>query len=167
MSTRNEFSTFDIGKTLGIPRARLQGWMRLNFIQPSVIANGPDTRSVFTRLDVYAVALFQNLIYRGFRREIAAGHVEYFVKNNTVDVDYLCFRYEVIGDGTIAGCPFFLTKKVGKSLKINLPTATPDNTQSSIVSSHILGNNEDWDDFFCINIKRLKKKTDQLLLTLE
>ena len=114
------------------------------------------------------MALFQNLIYRGFRREIAKGHTKDFLaKSKSMDIDYVCFRYEVLDYGELAGNSFFLSKGEGAKAKINLSTAIPDNTNPTIVSASILGGEEDWDDFYYINIKRLKRKTDRRLLTLE
>ena len=69
---KNEFSTFDIVKTLGIPKGRLREWIVADFVQPTVPAEGPGTKAVFTRDDVYLVEFFRFLVSRGFRREEAA-----------------------------------------------------------------------------------------------
>lgn len=72
---RNEYSTLDIVKALEIPRERLRDWMNKGFIKPTIPAEGQGTRAVFTRSDVYAVALFQNLIEVGFKRSQASDFI--------------------------------------------------------------------------------------------
>ena len=72
---RNEFSTLDIVKALEIPREKLKEWMKRGFIRPTIPASGQGIKAVFTRADVYAVSLFEELIKKGFKREIASGFV--------------------------------------------------------------------------------------------
>lgn len=69
---RNEFSTFDIVKALGIPRERLKDWMNNGFVKPTIPATGQGTKAVFTRVDLYFTELFRDLLNRGFKRERAA-----------------------------------------------------------------------------------------------
>ena len=68
---RNEFSTLDIVKAIDIPRERLRDWMNRGFISPSISAEGQGTKAVFTRDDIYGIALFRNLVGYGFSREVA------------------------------------------------------------------------------------------------
>jgi hypothetical protein len=69
---RNEFSTFDIVKALGIPRERLKDWMNNGFVKPTVPAEGQGTKAIFTRVDLYLTELFRDLLNKGFKRDRAA-----------------------------------------------------------------------------------------------
>jgi len=75
---RDEFSTLDIVKALDIPRERLRDWMNKGFVKPTTPAEGQGTKAIFTRGDVYCVALFQRLLEVGFKREDASRQVIIF-----------------------------------------------------------------------------------------
>ena len=86
MSTlRDEFTTFDIIKALGIPRERLQDWINRGFVKPSVPAEGKGTKAIFTRGDVYAVALFKSLLKIGFKRDEASKFINHIVETGRFD----------------------------------------------------------------------------------
>jgi hypothetical protein len=77
---KTEFSTLDIVKALGIPRERLRDWMGRSFVVPSSSAHGQGTKAVFTRHDVYGIALFRCLLDIGFNRAKAGSLVKQFMK---------------------------------------------------------------------------------------
>jgi hypothetical protein len=92
---KKRFSTFDITKALGIPRERLKDWMNNGFIVPTEPAHGKGTKAGFTITDIYGVALFQDLIEKGLKREIAATFVKHFIKGENIEkTDHILFRYE-------------------------------------------------------------------------
>ena len=96
-SLTEEFSTFDIVKALEIPRERLRDWMNRGFVIPTQKAQGQGTKAIFSREDVYAVALFQNLIQRGFKRKEASNIVNEWLHFDALELfSYLVFRYENI-----------------------------------------------------------------------
>jgi DNA-binding transcriptional MerR regulator len=78
VNVRDQFSTLDIVKALDIPRERLREWLVRGYVRPSVSAEGQGTRAIFTRTDVYTVALFRRLLEIGFRREEAGKFVRKF-----------------------------------------------------------------------------------------
>jgi DNA-binding transcriptional MerR regulator len=69
---KDYFSTFDLMKVFKISRPRLREWMIRGFIKPTFPSNGQGTRALFTKKDIYKVALFMRLIEVGFRRKQAA-----------------------------------------------------------------------------------------------
>ena len=69
---RNQFSTLDIVKALGVPRERLRDWMNNGFVVPTISSKGQGTKAVFTRDDIYLVALFVDLLKKGFKRSRAS-----------------------------------------------------------------------------------------------
>lgn len=66
---RDEFSTLDIVKALGIERERLREWMNRSFVKPTISAQGQGTKALFSRRDVYRVELFRQLLEEGFDRD--------------------------------------------------------------------------------------------------
>jgi hypothetical protein len=60
---KTEFSTLDIVRRLGIPRGRLREWINEGFIEPSIQkSKGHGSKSLFSRLDVYAIVYYKHLI---------------------------------------------------------------------------------------------------------
>ncbi|MBW1771252.1 MAG: MerR family transcriptional regulator, partial [Deltaproteobacteria bacterium] len=73
MSPGEAFTTFQIAEKLGIKYGRLREWIDRGFIKPSIQrAGGQGSKSLFDRVDVYAIKLFSYLIERGFSRKEAA-----------------------------------------------------------------------------------------------
>jgi hypothetical protein len=105
---RDEFSTLDICVALEIPRERLRGWMKEGYIEPTEPAQGQGTKAVFTRQDVYKIALFRLLIERGFKRIQASNHLG--AMGEWVNVEYILFMHWRLGKGStgveFAAMPF-------------------------------------------------------------
>ena len=58
----NEYSTFDVIKILSIKRERLREWMVREYITPTKKAEGLGTKAIFSVLDIYKVAVFQEFV---------------------------------------------------------------------------------------------------------
>jgi DNA-binding transcriptional MerR regulator len=69
---KDNFSTFDVLKIFKISRPRLREWMVRGFIKPTIPANGQGTKALFTKEDIYKIALFIRLIKVGFKRKQAS-----------------------------------------------------------------------------------------------
>ena len=79
---KREFSTLDVVKALDIPRERLREWMNKGYIEPSIQqAKGQGTKALFSRRDVYGIALFRRLLESGFTRDKAAAFIREAVLN--------------------------------------------------------------------------------------
>ncbi len=77
-----QYSTFDIARILEIPRDRIHDWMRRGFISPSIVtAHGHGSKNLFSRWDVYGIALFHNIVKGGTSREWAKKVFQYWQKN--------------------------------------------------------------------------------------
>jgi len=97
---KDEFSTLDIVKALGIPRERLRDWMDRKYITPTTVADGKGTRAIFTLSDVYAVALFRSLTRYGLKRSEAAKSVGEFMKVQVhKNAKYIIFRESIGSEG--------------------------------------------------------------------
>lgn len=76
---KDEYTTFDIIKKLNIPRERLRQWMVRGYIEPSIRkADGVRIKALFSREDVYKIALFKKLIELGFNRQRASRFIKSF-----------------------------------------------------------------------------------------
>ena len=90
---RQEFSTLNIVRALDIPMERLREWMVRGFIKPSRPSEGQGKKAVFTRADVYMVALFRELLNKGLSRKVAAAYIKVMPRMVDDQVKYLLFSY--------------------------------------------------------------------------
>jgi DNA-binding transcriptional MerR regulator len=83
MKPEKTYSTLDIAKKLGIERERLRVWVDRGYIKPSIQkAEGQGTKSLFSHLDIYAIALFRHLVEKvRYPRDEASRFVERWVEN--------------------------------------------------------------------------------------
>lgn len=178
---KTEFSTFDIGKALKIPKERLREWIGRGFIHASVPAVGAGTKAIFTKADVYGVALFLRLVERGYNRSTSANFIKNFMeraKGKIEQTAYIAFRNSeskekgVIGHEDILvlgenlpwrfeftyGC-IYLPKKVAE--------AEPHLTHPDPRMFDLLGERSsklpDWESAYIVNFKLLRKKVDEAL----
>ena len=84
----SKFTTFDIIKTINIPRERLQDWINREFIKPTTPAKGQGTKALFTINDVYQIELFRQLIEFGFKREFANKYIKNGMFKNIPTIDF-------------------------------------------------------------------------------
>ena len=67
MNSERKYSKVDIVKRLGIPRERLRDWISRCFVfARDREAGGQKTKAIFSRLDVYGIALFEYLVKERF-----------------------------------------------------------------------------------------------------
>jgi hypothetical protein len=94
---RNQFSTLDIVKYLGVPRERLRDWMNNGFVVPTISSKGQGTKAVFTRDDIYLVALFVDFLKKGFKRNRASELIrrtsEILKKNGSAKLAYIILYF--------------------------------------------------------------------------
>jgi len=159
---RDKFSTLDIVKALEIPRERLREWMNRGFIKPSEPARGQGTKAVFTRIDVYGVALFRHLLTKGFKREIASEYVQAVILHDSACIASLKEGVQTVFFTFSPGYPYprtdFLYGKNPSSLQA-VGKAAGERFKED--------NSSVWDYIIVINLAWLKKETDAALLTLE
>jgi hypothetical protein len=73
---RKGYSTFQVAKALGEKYQRLRGWLDTGAIIPSIQrADGVGGRSKFSRIDVYCIGLFKEMLSLGFSRDEAGARV--------------------------------------------------------------------------------------------
>ena len=167
---RTDFSTLDIVKTLEIPRERLRSWMKEGFIQPTVPAEGQGTKAVFSRKDVYAVALFKDLLGAGFRREIAASHMGEFSKVFHKSYELVLYRQISLPGGCMMHCaPVILTGNNNFAVMSGDMNFRGDIGESHEITEAMKSVNDIslWDNFFVVNMRKLKSRVDVKLSLLE
>ncbi|MFC1827094.1 hypothetical protein ACFLZQ_04095 [Thermodesulfobacteriota bacterium] len=168
---RNNFSTFDIKKLLGIPRERLQAWMIEGYVAPSIPAPSQGKKAIFTRVDVYAVALFNDLLKIGFRRETTARFVsEYIDRIAKGAYDYIIFRTDTsfsedyLPEAMPIPCSekeLFLSLRTGLLKEHKSAKITPEDMKLLHKYSR------DWNSLVVFNLKHFLEKTEKLLLAAE
>ena len=89
---KTSFTTFEIKKIFEIPQGRLREWIDGGFITPSIQkASGHGTKNLFSKIDLYGIRVFMQMIDSGVNRHIAgtfyahiSTHVkqEYFTRTN-------------------------------------------------------------------------------------
>ena len=174
---QNQFSTLDIVKSLGVPRERLRDWMNNGFVWPTISSKGQGTKAVFTRDDVYLVALFVDLLKKGFKRDRASEFtgktseilkkkgsnnlayiIIYFLENqrNTILAELIYDpvtrwdRIDLRWGGRIPAVAIKENKRDDLKLK-DLLTEEAGQIQSET---------REWENIHIVNFKGIKKKVD-------
>jgi len=169
---RDEFTTFDIIKALGIPRERLQDWINRDFIKPTIPAEGQGTKAIFTIADVYCIALFSDFLTVGFNRKTASTLSKNLRKYFEIDrkMGYLCIRISIKGGTRRAFTFSWSEEKVGLlNLKTGGPPVLPgaEFTKKGRAVKKILRDSDEWGQMHLINIGLLRRKVDMALSGLE
>lgn len=177
---RDKFSTLDIVKALSIPRERLRDWMNNGFVTPTTRSEGQGTRAIFSRDDIYLVALFVDLLKKGFKRKRASDLIkktsEVLRKNNGsksliyIIIYFLNNHYDAILAEPIydpvtrwdkidlrwgGRIPSKLNERSRKdTLAVNEPLTGKDAVQQELSTT------QRWENIHLINFINLKKKVD-------
>ena len=152
------YSTLDIVKALNIPRERLRDWMTRGFIKPSLPSTGKGTIAIFTKADVFGVALFGKLLEKGFKREMAAEYIEMVVGQNLYRGLNLILFKSIIRDGNRV---VEIEDQRGKS---SLKVEIDEKGNAKIISgSFERPVTEEWEDIHILNVKNLFKEVDAAL----
>jgi hypothetical protein len=73
MEFMEEFLAADIERITGVKRNRLQQWIEYGFITPSIQeASGSGSRNVWSRADLYSIAIFKKVTESGLSRDIVS-----------------------------------------------------------------------------------------------
>lgn len=173
---RNEFSTLDIIRALNIKRERLREWMNLGFIEPTEPSRKQGSKAIFTRQDVYCVALFEDLIESGYSRAVAALWVSMFQRECAKDhrpVYYIVTEHELHrrtekGTQLQPGEPFDGLRYRTSSThfkKIKKPRLISIEKPDKIALMSLLGK-ATWEHLHIINFKAIRERVDEELKNL-
>ena len=147
------YSTLDVVKVLNIPRERLRDWMVRGFIKPSLPSTRKGTISIFTKVDVFGVALFEKLLEKGFKREVAAEYIKIVVSQNLCRVlNFILFKF-VIRDGQRV---IDVEYQIGEaSLKVEIDEKGNAKVSFGSLEKPIT---EEWEDIHILNIGNFFKE---------
>jgi hypothetical protein len=66
-----EFYASDVEKIVGVKRTRLHSWIESGWLKPSIQKGaGSGSRNIFSRMDLYNIRMFKNLIDLGLSRKM-------------------------------------------------------------------------------------------------
>jgi hypothetical protein len=151
------YSTLDIVKALNIPRERLRDWMTRGFIKPSLPSTGKGTIAIFTKEDIYGIAIFGKLLEKGFKREVASEYTDIVVGRRLRDLNYILFK-SLIRDGKRV---VDIEEHIGKS---SLKVEIDKNGNAKVISDHFENPiPEEWEDIHILNVGNLFKEVDAAL----
>ncbi len=178
---RDKFSTLDIVKALSIPRERLRDWMNNGFVVPTTKSEGQGTKAIFTRDDIYLVALFVDLLKKGFKRDRASDLIrkasEVLKKNGSESLAYIIIYFLNTRNNTILAEPIYdpVTRwdKIDLRWGGRIPSKLIERSKKSALGLSDLLAEEDamqnlsteqkWENIHLVNFINLKKKVDLYL----
>ena len=176
---RDKFSTLDIVKALGIPRERLRDWMNHGFVVPTTRSEGQGTKAVFTRDDIYLVALFVDLLKKGFKRDRASDLIrkasEIVRKNGSKSVAYITIYFLNNHNNAILAEPIYdpVTRwdKIDLRWGGRIPSELITRSKKNAIGLNDIPTEEDamqkWENIHLVNFKDLKTKVDLYLSTFD
>lgn len=150
---KEKYSTFDIIEIFNIKIDRLKDWIIRGYISPSIQrASGQGTKNIFSKFDLYLIALFKFLISRGFSRDDAAERIEMlrqYKKKTIAMADYL-----MIGGKYKDNWPERDLKRMEFNPKVM--------AFKSIQEVRIPGKFVDCDDLLIVNFRKIREQIDLL-----
>lgn len=157
---RDEFSTLDIVKALGIERECLREWVNRSFIEPSVPAPSQGKKAVFSRLDVYGVELFRQLVSAGLDRSKCRIFVNFYKErmlSDHGDLNYMGLRLGPLKEDGIDVAPSGSAFFPSHGDKILLDVGFADS--KDLERSRGRYDNQ-WSIMHLVNLKVLRSKVD-------
>lgn len=156
----DEFSTLDIVRILGIPRERLREWLNHGFIRPSIQeAKGQGTKALFSRNDLYLIAMFRDLVETGLSRLSAAACAHQIERQESSTADYAVFRYRRYRNRE------FINARTGESDKKKKDALIVDVrfAMNKLELQKAFDPKGSWDHVLVVNLKKVKKEIDTLI----
>jgi len=100
-----KFLAQDIEKITGVKRNRLEQWIKWGFIKPSIqVARGHGSRNIWSRNDLYNIAIFKKVTESGLSRKIVADFLALSVMTglNEEQINSITFLVYMRGAGRTA-----------------------------------------------------------------
>lgn len=174
---RNQFSTLDIVKFLGVPRERLRDWMNNGFVVPTISSKGQGTKAVFTRDDIYLVALFMDFLKKGFKRNRASELIrktsEILKKNGSTNLAYIIIYFLKNQNNTVLAeliyDPVTRWDKIDLRWGGRIPAVVIEGNKKDDLKPIDLSTEEDgqmqsasreWENIHIVNFKEIKEEVD-------
>ncbi|MDY6904039.1 MAG: hypothetical protein SWH61_05070 [Thermodesulfobacteriota bacterium] len=161
------YTATDLVRILGISRDQYKNWLMQGYIKPSIRkSSGPGKKNEFSRYDLYAIGLFQELVAKGFPREQASSQTQKIARRLKTGMKERWLRAEYVA--------FYLNGKTGKNAsssgKVGMITIDVDNkingdsynSKVNFNELNILEDNEN-ETVLLINFRVLREKINNKL----
>ena len=151
--------------------------MNNGFIVPTTKSKGQGTKAIFTRDDVYMVALFVDLLNKGFKRDKASDLIrktsDVLKENGSKNLAYIIIYFLNDGNNTIFAEPIYdpvtrwdrIDLRWGGRIpsKLNNRSTKSDTGLNDLEEDDArlsLSATQRWENIYLINFLDLKKKAD-------
>jgi len=132
-------------------------------------------------MDVYGIALFQDLIRRGFKRDMASLFVKKFMERGEAEkTDYILFRYEtrgrdmkIVTSMTVGSGSWAIELESGSigqydsKLRIPFIPIDPREIKGEKIDIRQLKGKGGWNHLHLVNFKKLREKVNAELSELD
>ncbi len=146
-----EFKASRVTEITGVKRNRLQVWMENGWIIPSIEkASGHGTRNVFSKEDLYCIAMFRVLVERGLPRKTIGAFFSSIMS-----------YYKHLSASVINAIEFWYFGRIGNELIAHAVFSDDINEPVSIFlqKNHVIGK-KFFDDVYFINFRKIRESVD-------
>jgi DNA-binding transcriptional MerR regulator len=89
------YTSFQVSKIIGEKYQRLRGWIDCGAIVPSIRrADGGGARNIFSEKDLITIKIFKELVFFGFKRDVAAAIVKTIDDSFKVKTEFFELRFK-------------------------------------------------------------------------
>lgn len=161
---RDRFTSFDILKVNGVTKERLRDWLDRGYVEPTTPAPGQGKPAIFTRADLYVIALFKHLTDdRKMTREEASKFSKgwrlwlekYFKGDYRASQIFGRELILVISEDKLGFVPFSYLGESDKRLDRLIAEA-----KKTVSENH-------WTDIIIVNFARIREKIDNEITKLK
>ena len=142
-----QFLAADVEKITGVKRQRLEQWLSRGFIAPSIqAASGHGSRNIWSRNDLYTIALFKKITESGLSRKMVSDFLSAGIvgRKKVNDVMFMLYMRK---EGKRKGSAIYFKK--GEDIVLHL-----DDIQTDL-------NMHPFDDVFIVNFIKLRVAIDK------
>lgn len=159
------YSTFQVADALDIPLNTFKGMQALDLIPVTKESEGRGKAALFSKIDVYTIALQRRFSTHGIRREIAAKHSnklrEELLKGETPPASVVLYEFE--HELRIMAFPVVTKEEMPQSWVIDLTNDMVKNYLEGIGFKAIQEFDPEWQIVIAVNFKALQKEVDHAL----
>lgn len=154
-----KFTTNVIVNKLGIPMQRIRMWLLEGFVEASYPSNIQGKKAYFRRSDLYAIILFEKLLEKGLKRELAGQYIKSLRKAPVVadKAPYLVFVTKKVPEGSLVESKSYMGFN---PLKL---VFAPDKLGVVIFDGEINEEQCEWEDVLVINYAKIRVEVDKML----
>ena len=139
-----EFQSRDVERITGVKNKRLWAWIDRGFIVPSIQqAEGPGTRNIWSRNDLYSIAIFKKLSESGWAKKLIADYMQMGIIPSEITAD---------------GIKYVFFVREGERVESALISADSMDVEIPRIVEQM--GMEGFESIFIINFKKIKRQVD-------